>query len=283
MPQASPRVNTATTQMQEGLSTRTHADELLRLMSYNVQVGISSSRPHHYLLHSWKHLLPHTQRFANIDQLCHELHRYDIVGLQEVDAGSLRSNFINLTEYMAHLAGFSHWYHQVNRNLGHLARHSNGLLSQYRPAEIRDIKLPGMIPGRRAIMARFGSEANPLVVFVLHLALGKRARMNQLAYLAELINEYPHAIVMGDLNTAADSREMLELFRRTRLHEPLEEVHTFPSWRPRKHIDHILVTTDLEVEEIHVPALEAYSDHLPIAMSIRLPAGLTLSRQSVHA
>ena len=125
-------------------------------------------------------------------------------------------------------------------------------------------------------MARYGSDSNPLVVFILHLALSQRARMNQLVYIADLVNEYPHAIVMGDLNTAADSSEMMTLFRHTDLHEPLEEIHTFPSWRPQRHIDHILVTKDLAVDEIHVPSLQSYSDHLPIAMNIRLPEGLDM-------
>jgi len=54
-------------------------------------------------------------------------------------------------------------------------------------------------------------------------------------------------------------------------------VHTFPSWRPQRHIDHILVSSGLTVDELGVPALPAYSDHLPIAMDIRLPQGLQRS------
>lgn len=251
----------------------------LRVMSYNVQVGISTSRAHHYVLHSWKHFVPHTQRLYNIERLAHQLHSFDIIGLQEVDAGSLRSNFINLTEYMAHVAAFPHWYHQVNRNLGHFAQHSNGLLSRIRPAEITDLKLPGFIPGRRAIMARYGSEQEPLVVFILHLALSRRARANQLDYLSDLVNSFPHAIVMGDFNCPTGSREMNRLFNQTHLHEPLKEVHTFPSWRPQRNIDHILVTPALSVHDVHIPSLHAYSDHLPIAMEIALPDGVDVSNK----
>ena len=252
----------------------------LRVMSYNVQVGISSSRPHHYLLHSWKHLVPHNQRLHNIEKLAYKLHDFDIVGLQEVDAGSLRSNFINLTEYMAHVAGFTHWYHQVNRNLGHIAQHSNGLLSRHKPTEIVDLKLPGFIPGRRAIMARYGSDAEPLIVFIVHLALSRRARTSQLDYVADLVNQYPHAIIMGDFNCPPESKEMIHLFNRTKLHEPLEDVMTFPSWRPQHNIDHILVTPSLVVTETHIPHLHAYSDHLPIAMDITLPEGVELTHKT---
>ncbi len=249
----------------------------LRVISYNVQVGISTSRPHHYVLHSWKHVLPHTQRLHNIERVAQKFRNFDIVGLQEVDAGSLRSNYINLTEYMAHVGGFTHWHHQVNRNLGHFAQHSNGILSRLRPSEISDLKLPGMIPGRRAIMARYGSEQEPLVVSILHLALGRRARSNQLDYLSDLVNSFPHVILMGDFNCPTASREMNRLFNQTHLHEPLEQIHTFPSWRPQRTIDHILVTPALAVNDVHIPSLHAYSDHLPIAMEIELPRGVDLT------
>jgi len=248
---------------------------ILRVLSYNVQVGISTTRPHHYLTGSWKHLFPHSKRLINLDQIIPLVSSYDLVGLQEVDAGSLRSNFINLTEYLAEGSGFPYWYHQVNRNLGKMAQHSNGLLSRFRPNYVENIKLPGLIPGRQAIMANYGPRNNQIAVFVLHMALSKRARLKQFDYMSDLINEHPHAIVMGDLNCRYDSKEMQLLFKRTNLHEPLNDAHTFPSWQPQHSIDHILVTTDLNVKNIDVVG-EAQSDHLPISMEIELPDSVKL-------
>ncbi len=253
-------------------------NKTLRILSYNLQVGIKTSRPHHYITGSWKHFIPHTQRLRNLDSAISFIERYDIVGLQETDAGSLRSNYINLTEYLADRAEFPHWYHQVNRNLGHIAKHSNGLLSRIRPYEIENIRLPGLIPGRQAILAKYGNEKETLAVFVLHLALSKRARMRQLAMISEQVNEYAHAIVMGDLNCKVDSSEMQHLFKQTRLHEPIEELHTFPSWRPQHHIDHILVTSELEVIKAK-PLQHVCSDHLPIMMEVALPETLEIEHK----
>lgn len=254
-------------------------NNILRILSYNLQVGIKTSRPHHYITGSWKHLLPHSQRLINLDDTIHFLESYDIVGLQETDGGSLRSNYINLTEYLADRAKFPHWYHQVNRNLGHIAKHSNGLLSRVRPYEIKNIRLPGLIPGRRAILAKYGSVNETLAVFVLHLSLSKRARMRQLAVISDKVNQYEHAIVMGDLNCKVDSNEMRHLFSQTKLHEPVDELLTYPSWRPQHHIDHILVTSELEV--IKAKPLEHFcSDHLPIMMEVKLPESLVLDHKS---
>lgn len=247
----------------------------LRVLSYNIQVGITTQRPHHYLTHSWKHVLPHTQRLSNLDRIARLVSDFDIVALQEVDAGSLRSNYINQTEYLAAEAEFPFWYHQVNRNLGRFAQHSNGLLSRYRPSRVDELRLPSLIPGRGAILARFGAAEEPLAVFMLHLALSRRARLRQLSYISELVNEYAHVILMGDMNCRPGSQEMDVLFRRTSLREPLEEVLTFPSWRPQFHIDHILVTPELKVRGVRA-INQAYSDHLPIAMEIELPEAVTL-------
>lgn len=248
---------------------------ILRVMSYNVQVGITTDKPHHYLLHSWKHLIPHTFRLTNLDRIADLTREYDIVGLQEIDAGSIRSSFINLAEFLAERAGFPFWYHQVNRNLGQIAQHASGLLSRYQPDEVTDIRLPGFIPGRRAIMARYGEGDTALTVFILHLALSKRARLSQLDFISDYVNDSAHAILMGDLNCKSNSDEMNLLFRKTDLYRSEVECHTFPSWRPHQPIDHILVTSKLKV--LNVEALpNTYSDHLPIVMDIALPSDLNL-------
>lgn len=249
----------------------------LRVMSYNIQVGIHTRSPHQYVIHSWKHLLPHPQRLTNLDKVAKVLAMCDFVGLQEVDAGSIRSNNINLVEYLALKAEFPYWYHQVNRNFGRIAKHSNGLLSRYHPSHVEDLSLPTLIPGRNAILSVYGSGEHAFALVIVHLSLSTRARMRQLAYIGERISDYRHVILMGDLNCKPDSKEMCMLFNRTRLHEPLEETLTFPSWRPAHNIDHILVTPEFKV--LNVTALNhAYSDHLPIMMELGLPEGLNISR-----
>jgi len=248
---------------------------ILRLLSYNIQVGIRTRRARQYLTNSWKHVLPHANRFENLDRVAQVLRGYDIVGLQEVDAGSLRSNFVNLTEYLATQAGFPYWHHRVNRRIGHFAQHASGLLSRVAPAELREYGLPGLIPGRGVTLARYGRREHALVVLNIHLSLSRRARQSQLARVAEIITDYPHAVVMGDMNCAPDSPELRELFRRTRLREPLEAFATFPSWQPQRNIDHILVTEELAVTRAEV-LTHSYSDHLPISMDVRMPEEIGL-------
>lgn len=247
----------------------------LRLLSYNIQTGISTTRYRHYFTQSWKHVLPHGERFQNLDRIAQLTCEYDIVGLQEVDAGSLRSGFINLTKYIADRAEFPFWYDQTNRRIGPIAQHAIGVLSRYRCTEIVEHKLPGPIPGRGTLALRFGHGDNSLVVFIVHLALGQRTRLQQLAYLAELVNQHRNVVVMGDLNFPSRSREMEFLIDRTLMTEPVHGLNTFPSWRPNRNIDHILVTPTLQVHNARVLDCPV-SDHLPLCMELILPEGVEL-------
>ena len=248
----------------------------LKLASFNIQTGISTSSYGEYLTGGWRHVLPSSKRVPNLNRIAQILEPFDIVGLQEVDGGGLRSRRIVQTQYLAERAGFAYWHNQVNRRVGNIALHSNGLLSRIRPNAIHDYKLPGL-PGRGALLARFGTLPDEtLYLCILHLALSRRARLRQLAFVAEVIKGLPHVVVMGDLNCEIETPEMKLLLGLTDLCDPLSEINTFPSWRPRKMLDHILVTPDLEVKNLRVLNFPC-SDHLPIAMEVGLPDGLRLA------
>jgi endonuclease/exonuclease/phosphatase family metal-dependent hydrolase len=245
----------------------------LHLLSYNIQAGIYTRQYAEYLTSSWKHLLPHRERLHNLTRIAAMLRQFDLVGLQEVDAGSLRSGFIDQTEYLAYRAQFPYWYKQVNRNLGRLAQHSNGMLSRIRPTRIMDYKLPGL-PGRGAVMAEFAtSDHAALAVCIVHLALGWRTRRRQLRYIAALARRYRYLALMGDFNCDCSSRSLQALVEDSSLQGLDCELKTFPSWRPRRTLDHILVSDSLQILEAQVVDYPL-SDHLPISMTIALPDGV---------
>ena len=248
----------------------------LRLLSYNIQVGIAAVSIRDYITMSWKHVLPHAQIYENLEKIAYAINNFDIVALQEVDAGSLRSSFVNQIEFLARKGGFPYWYHQTNREIGILTKHSNGVLSKYQPIEVEDYKLPGPIPGRGVMVVRYGEFENPLILMVVHLALGKRARQRQLEFIGEIVNCYEHVIVMGDMNCAPDSPEMTYLINTTHLMDPQHGLKTYPSWKPARRIDHILASPTLEVHDVHVLD-HMLSDHLPIAMEISLPADMDIA------
>ena len=246
----------------------------LQLLSCNILAGGSVGRYHHYVTQSLQHVLPTRSKRGNLDNFARLLADFDIVGLQEADAGSLRSGFVNQTEYLAEAAGFAYWSHQPNRKISQFAASSNGLLTRIRPAEVLDYPLPGRIPGRGALWVRFGEGDASLVLVVAHLSLGPAARKRQFAFLAELIGRQKQAVLMGDLNCTVHSDECRMLFHKTSLAPPPEAPPaTFPSWRPRRAIDHILTTPNVRIEQLWTLP-HPVSDHLPLAARVSVPIDL---------
>jgi endonuclease/exonuclease/phosphatase family metal-dependent hydrolase len=249
----------------------------LQLLSCNILAGGSVTSYRDYVMQSWKQVLPMRGKRSNLDRFAKLLADFDLVGLQEADAGSLRSGFLNQTQYLAEAAEFPYWSHQPNRKISQFAASSNGLLTRMEPTEVLDYPLPSRIPGRGALWVRFGDDENALIVVIAHLSLSAAARKRQIEFLGELVEGYCNVVLMGDLNCTAKSPEMRSLFRHTSLVPPAEtSPATFPSWEPTRAIDHILVSSGMRIENLWTLP-HPVSDHLPLAATIRLPAALNLA------
>ena len=154
--------------------------------------------------------------------------------------------------------------------IGKLATTANGLLSRIEPSAVEEYPLPGRIGGRGVLLASFGKGDAALKVAIAHLSLGNQSRLSQLAFIAELLSNQDHAVLMGDFNCDPGCREMRTLFQQTQLQPPSQRIPTFPSWRPQRAIDHLLVTPALSIAGMRaVPA--AQSDHLALSVELDVP------------
>ncbi|WP_396588120.1 endonuclease/exonuclease/phosphatase family protein [Bermanella sp. R86510] len=248
----------------------TSSADTLKLLSFNIQVGIETQAYHQYFTKSWQHLWPQMHRNLALKRIAQIMSHFDLVGIQEADGGSFRSGFVNQVEFLAKQAGFNHWYQQINRNLGPMAKHSNGALTQIQPQAVKLHSLPGLLPGRGAMLLDFGE----LAVVIMHLALSRSAQRRQLGFVRELIQAYPQVVLMGDMNTQADYLLDQSPLVHLGLQPITEELPTFPSWHPKRALDHILVSENVMVKRVAVLDV-AVSDHLPIAMEIQLPAHMS--------
>ena len=240
----------------------------LRILSFNIQAGNATQRYRHYLTHSWKHVLPDSGKQRNLAALVPWLAEYDLVGLQEAEGGSLRSGFLNQARYLAETADFPYWTQQGNRRVGPIAHSTNCLLSRLPIGAAEDHPLPGRIRGRGALLARVGSAEHQLAVIIAHLSLGPASRKPQWDLIADLVEDAGKVVLMGDFNCAPDDRDFRAFRERTGLqHADASPPATFPSWRPRRAIDHVLVSPDLQVQSCRTLPL-ALSDHLPLEVVV---------------
>lgn len=252
---------TPTAQIQAGAT--------LRLLSLNIQFGLHSTTYRHYLTQAWRHAVPSRGTRAKLERIATLAADYDLVALQEADAGSLRSAHLNQVAHLAERAGFPHWHAGVTRDLRPFAQHCLGCLSRWPLQNVKYHALPGWLPGRGALEVQIQpAGCEPLRLIIAHLALGRRARARQLQYLALLIHDRTDTILLGDLNCGSHELAAHSGMRDSGLRGVLGQ-HTFPSWRPARALDHILVTSTVEVLDARVLD-DRVSDHLPVASEIRL-------------
>ena len=115
-------------------------------------------------------------------------------------------------------------------------------------------------------------ELDGLTIFLVHLALGFRARHKQLAELYELVKntEGPH-IVAGDFNALWGEDEINLFLAATGLvNANLESAPSFPSWAPSRHLDFVLHSPEIRPTRFWMPDVQL-SDHLPLVLDFDLP------------
>ena len=244
----------------------------LRLLSYNIHVGLRPGHYGHYLTRAWRHVLPGPGMHATLDHMAELMREQDFVAVQEADVGSLRTRFVNQLEYLAKRAGFSHVGYAVTRNLRPFARHALGFLSRVAPRSTAEHTLPSRIPGRRAMTIELGPDGQGLNLVIAHLSLGRQDQHRQLDYLARLVAPGAPTVLLGDLN--CDPRFLREHggLSRGGIWVPHATPVTFPAWKPRLSLDHILTTPHVEVHRLEALP-HAYSDHLPILAEVSVPPG----------
>lgn len=236
---------------------------VIRLITYNMQVAIGSHRLHHLLSHGLRYLLPHAGSLKNLDRIAEQVLEADFVALNEADAGSFRTKNINQALYIARKDGYLGCEQMITRDLGYLAQHSNSLLSRDLATKVVRHRLPRPNDGRGVLEVHFLLAGRPLVVFVTHLSLSRRIREVQFAYLATVVTQYQDVVLMGDLNCTLDSPELREFMGMSNLLATDCAVATFPSWRPARAIDHILISSRLSFQTYHVLS-EPLADHLAL-------------------
>jgi endonuclease/exonuclease/phosphatase family metal-dependent hydrolase len=124
-------------------------------------------------------------------------------------------------------------------------------------------------------------ELDHLVVFLVHLALGSRARHQQLGALYNMIKktQKPY-IVAGDFNALWGERE-IDLFLAASGLQSANRRHlpTYPSHNPNRHLDFILHSRRVEVRHFSVPRVP-FSDHLPLVVDFDIAVKKEKRRKS---
>ncbi len=193
----------------------------------------------------------------------------DVLGLIEVDGGSWRNSGVDQAEHIASELDMpnlvEHCKYPPPFDVIPFFKYNMQALASKRTMDTSQAHLFTVGFKRNVIEATVAG-----ITFILcHLALGKGARLLQTQHLARIVKSIETPVVlMGDLNAEPDSPELKNLMAQTELRlVPLGE--TFPSWKPKKRLDHFLVTPDILVNTASVLDI-GLSDHLPIILDLQL-------------
>ena len=190
----------------------------------------------------------------------------DIVGLVEVDSGSIRSRLVNQAEQIAEAIGHYSVYQckygekSIQKNLPIIRKQVNAFLAAPR---LHGERFHYMDTGVKRLIIEL--ELENVAVFLVHLSLKYRHRHSQLRHLHDLVRACPKpVIVAGDFNTFWGEHEIYLFMQAAGLRSAnVESLPSYPSRAPRKELDFILYSDGIEVTNFRIPDVRL-SDHLPL-------------------
>jgi endonuclease/exonuclease/phosphatase family metal-dependent hydrolase len=217
------------------------------------------------------------RRIAEVIAACQP----DMVALQELDVGRLRTGGIDQAHAIAHLLGMSVHFHpalQVEEEL-----YGDAILTALPMRLVKAGPLPGSIgfEPRGALWAAVEANGTEIQIINTHLGLPAYERMAQAKtllgqnWLGQPDCRDP-VILLGDFN-ARRASVVYRMFT-ARLRDAQLVLHkrarrTFPARMPMLRIDHIFCSRSVDVLGVEVPRsqlVRAASDHLPLIVDFRI-------------
>ena len=199
----------------------------------------------------------------------------DIVGLIEVDTGSIRSRKVNQAEKIAADLGMNTSYEtkygskSLNKMLPIVRKQGNAFMAAPR---VHGERFHYFDTGIKRLIIEL--EMEDVAIFLVHLSLKYRHRHLQLRRLYDLSEDTEKpVIVAGDFNTFWGEDEIYLFMRAAGLQTANPDgIPTYPSRSPRKELDFILYQEGIEVTGFDVPLVKL-SDHLPLVCDFEVGKG----------
>lgn len=237
----------------------------MRLLLYNIRYAVGGGASMHMPLPGAGYVLGNQSVLPEITRFIKDVDP-DIVGLIEVDTGSIRSRMVNQAEKIAADLRMNTSYEtkygskSINQMLPIVRKQGNAFMAAQR---VHGEKFHYFDTGIKRLIIEL--EMEDFAVFLVHLSLKYRHRHLQLRRLHDLIEatEKP-VIVAGDFNTFWGENEIYLFLRAAGLKSANSEgLPTYPSRAPRKELDFVLYQEGISVNSFAIPDVRL-SDHLPL-------------------
>jgi len=237
----------------------------MRLLLYNIRYAVGAGASMHVPLPGAGYLLGNQNVLPDITEFIRSCDP-DIVGLIEVDTGSIRSRMVNQAESIGAELGMNSSYEikygesSINQLLPIIRKQGNAFLAAER---VHGETFHYFDTGVKRLIIEL--EMENFAIFLVHLSLKYRHRHLQLRRLYDLIcdTEKP-VIVAGDFNTFWGENEIYLFMKAAGLRSAnVNSLPSYPSRSPRKELDFILYQEGIKMRHFEIPEVR-YSDHLPL-------------------
>ena len=237
----------------------------MKFLLYNIRYAAGTGAAFHLPLPGAGYLLGKKNNLDAITEFI-KSRNPDVVGLVEVDTGSVRSRMVNQAESIARQLGHYSSYQckygesSFNTRLPIVRKQANAFLAAPR---VHGERFHYFDTGIKRLILEL--ELEDVAIFLVHLSLKYRHRHWQLRHLHDLVRaSRKPVIVAGDFNTFWGENEMYLFMQATGLRSANEQrLPSYPSHAPRKELDFILYGKELRPTGFEIPQVRL-SDHLPL-------------------
>lgn len=196
----------------------------------------------------------------------------DIVGLQEVDNGMLRSGFKNQAQYLGARLNMNYAF---GENISFVSgKYGNAILSRHPIVEYENYLLPSGREQRGYLRAMIDVNGRRLQFIVTHLGLNHKERAVQLEIIRRHIETLQQEVILvGDFNALQGSPEIRGISKILQDSGDLtgnDDIPTFDLPLLSKRIDYIFVGQGFRIDDYEVIRSRA-SDHYPVKAELVLP------------
>jgi endonuclease/exonuclease/phosphatase family metal-dependent hydrolase len=237
----------------------------MRFVLYNIRYATGTGPAFHLPVPGAGYLRSNRRVLDGITRFIRSLDP-DVVGLVEVDIGSIRSGLVNQAKEMADLLGH-YSTHQckygvasINQLMPIVRKQGNAFLSAPR---VHGERFHYFETGIKRLIIEL--ELEDVAIFLVHLSIKFRHRHDQLRHLHQLVKQSTKpVIVAGDFNTFWGDDEIYLFMEASGLKSVNKSgLPTYPAKSPRKELDFILYSKGIEITHFEVPDVR-FSDHRPL-------------------
>jgi len=237
----------------------------VRLLVYNIRYATGTGPGFHLPLPGAGYLRSNRRVLNGITEFIRD-EQPDVVGLVEVDTGSIRTGMVNQAEHIArqlgHYSTFQCKYRSgsINTFMPIVRKQGNAFLSG---PNVAGERFHYFDTGIKRLIIEL--ELSEVCVFLVHLSVKFRHRQYQLRSLHDLVVQSAKpVIVAGDFNTFWGTHEIYLFMRAAGLRSAnTAGLPSYPARVPRIELDFILVSEGIEITGFRVPDVR-FSDHRPL-------------------